>query len=190
MAVVSFFAKTPEKSLSHFKTDQSGRSCRIKNQRSNYEPDSQRDKVHTNIACRSRTAWSWTPLMSSTAKPIYREKELINMLRVLVPQSSTQLLCWYIIHKDNTKIFNYPGKVCSLQRGSFISVFSSISFTIAGVKNIVRYTKHFVRFYCTCIISNHWMRLSMMWRIMEIEEAVMDLHNSPHLLFKNSSSLA
>ena len=94
---MSFFLKTPEKSLFHSKTDQSGRSCRIKNQRSNYQPDSQRDKVHTNIACRSRTAWSWTPLMSSTAKPIYREKELIK-------------------DKDNTKIFNYPGKVCSLQR--------------------------------------------------------------------------
>ena len=43
-------------------------------------------------------------------------------------------------------------------------------FTIAGVKNIVRYTKDFVSFYC--IISNHGMRMSMMWRIMEIEEAV------------------
>ena len=87
-----------------------------------------------------------------------------------IEASSTELLRWYIIHKDNTKIFYYPGKVCSLQRGSFISMFSSISFTIAELKNIVRYAKHFARFYC--IISNHWMRLSMMWRIMEIEEAV------------------
>ena len=67
--------------------------------------------------------------------------------------------------------------MCSLQRGSSISVFSSISFTVAGVKNIVRYTKHFVRFYC--IISNHWKRLSMMWRIMEIEEAVIHPRPSP-----------
>ena len=167
---MSFFAKSPF----HFKTDKSGQSCRIKNQRSDYQPDSQRDKVHTNIACRSRTAWSWTPLMSSTAKPIYREKELIKNIK---GSSATELLCWYIIHKDNTKIFYYLGKVCSLQRGSFISVFSSISFTVAGVKNIVRYTKHFVRF--SCIISNHWKRLSMMWRIMEIEEAVIHPRPSP-----------
>ena len=34
--------------------------------------------IRTNMAWRSSTAWSWTPLMSSTAKPILGENNTEN----------------------------------------------------------------------------------------------------------------